>query len=128
MQSVTPLKKAQELLEAGKTEYRTGDEFVASRQFWEAGYHALAAVAEQRGWEYGSRDAQKQAARRLADETGCPSLMSGFGVAEKLLFNHQYHFMEGDDYTDEIEAVSDFVAQIAGLLTESPNIAVASPD
>lgn len=128
MQSVTPLKKAQELLEAGKTEYRTGDEFAASRQFWEAGYHALAAIAEQRGWEYGSRDAQKQAARRLADETGYPALMSGFGVAEKLLFNHQYHFMEGDDYTDEIEAVSDFVAQIAGLLAESPNIAVASPD
>lgn len=128
MQPVTHLKRARELLEAGKSEYRTGDEFVASRQFWEAGYHALAAIAEQRGWEYGTRAAQKQAARRLADETGQPALMSGFGVAEKLFFNHQYYFMEGDDYADEIAAVSDFVAQIAGLLAESPNLAVAPPD
>lgn len=126
MQPVTHLKRARELLEDGKTEYRTGDEFVASRQFWEAGYHALAAIAEQRGWEYGARAAQKQAARRLAGETGQPALMSGFGVAEKLFFNHQYYFMEGDDYAGEIEAVSDFIAQIAGLLTESPNIIVAS--
>ena len=128
MQPVTHLKKARELLEAGKTEYRTGDEFVASRQFWEAGYHALAAIAEQRGWEYGTRAAQKQAARRLVDETGQPALMSGFGVSEKLFFNHQYYFMEGDDYAAEIAAVSDFVAQIAGRLAESPNFAAASPD
>lgn len=128
MQPATHLKKARELLEAGKTEYRAGDEFVASQQFWEAGYHALAAIAEQRGWEYGTRAAQKQAARQLAAETGYPALMGGFGVAEKLFFNHQYYFMEGDDYADEIEAVSDFVAQIAGLLSESSNLAAAPTD
>ena len=89
---------------------------------WGAASHAVMAVAQQRGWPFGSHGALRTAVRQLADETGDRALRSEFAAAEKFHANFYHDFMEHDadfDFTKDV--VREFVTRIIGLMDASPN-------
>ena len=64
---------------------------------WGAAAHAVMAAAQQRGWPFGSHNALKVAAQRLALEQEVQTLTSGFVVAQQFHANFYHDFMEPDD-------------------------------
>ena len=60
-------------MEAADQEFAAGDVLQGSEKLWGAASHAIMAVAQERGWQFGSHRAMKDAARRLAKEYGDPS-------------------------------------------------------
>ena len=73
-------------------------------------------MAHQRGWDYGSHRAMKNAAERLSVEFADPFIGTGFGFAEKFHRNFPHNFME--DF--ELEADRDFVARMLAYRNRDP--------
>ncbi len=102
-------------------EFAAGDMLQGSEKMWGAASHAVMAVAQQRGWPFGSHGALRIAVRRLADEIGDHSLLGGFGTAERFHANFYHDFMEHDadfDFTKDV--VHEFVVRMLGLMDTSP--------
>ena len=113
---------AQDFLAVADDEFAAGDMLQGSEKMWGAAAHAVMAVAQQRGWHFGSHGALRIAVRRLAEESGDRALPGGFGTAERFHANFYHDFMERDDdfdFTKDI--VRDFVARVLSLMDTSPN-------
>lgn len=67
----------QEFLEASDREFAVGDTLKASEKLWGAAGHAIMAVAQQRGLEYGTHRTMINSARQVADEQDDERLRSG---------------------------------------------------
>ena len=62
------VRTARSFLEQADREFEIGDELQGSEKMWGAARHAIAAVAQERGWDFGKHGAIRSAVRRLADE------------------------------------------------------------
>ena len=103
-------------------EFAAGDMLQGSEKMWGAASHAVMAVAQQRGWPFGSHGALRTAVRRLSDESGDQALLGGFSASERLHANFYHDFMEHDaDFAFTRDVVRDFVARVLGLMDESPS-------
>ena len=92
---------ALEFLEASDREFESGDHLQASEKLWGAATHAVMAAAMQRQWgDCRTHRALKNAADRLAEETGDAAVDAGFLAAEK--FHKNFYHDELEPY--EIEA------------------------
>lgn len=85
-----------------------------SEEMWGAASHALIAVAQDKGWAYGSHRALFEVAERLAEEMEDPIISLGFGIAEKLHANFYHGFMEDYQRERSKEVVRDFVRRVLG--------------
>ena len=113
---------AQDFLAVADDEFAAGDMLQGSEKMWGAAAHAVMAVAQQRGWPFGSHSALRIAVRRLAEESGDPALPGGFGTSERFHANFYHDFMERDDDFDFTkDVVRDFVARVLDLMDSSPN-------
>ena len=113
---------AQDFLAVADDEFAAGDMLQGSEKMWGAAAHAVMAVAQQRGWPFGSHSALRIAVRRLAEESGDRALPGGFGTAERFHANFYHDFMERDDDFDFTrDVVRDFVARVLSLMDTSPN-------
>ncbi len=108
-------RAAKAFLEAADQEFAAGDVLQGSEKLWEAASHAIMAVAQERGWQFGSHRAMKDAARRLAEEYGDPTIRYGFAVAEKFHMNF-YHQVMGDYQIEQDRPlVREFLGRVLSL-------------
>ena len=112
------IETAQEFLEKSDLYFAEGDILQGSEKTWGAAAHVVMAFAQQRGWNFGSHQALRAAAARLAEEYDDPSLELAFGVAEKFHANFYHKFMEDYQLDRDRPAVRHFVERVQTLLDE----------
>ena len=95
------VQTARDFLEASDREFAVGDNRQGSEKLWGATTQVVIAMAQYRGWDYGSHHAMKIAAERLTAEFNDPSFRIGFGLAEKFHGNFYHNFME--DFQLEVD-------------------------
>ncbi len=109
------IQTAQEFLDAADREFADGEVLQASEKMWGAATHGVMAVAQQRGWSYGSHRDMKAATQRLAAESDNLPLIAGFSIAEKFHANFYHGFMEEFEFDDDRTLVRDFVVRVLNL-------------
>ena len=82
---------------------------------WGAAAHVVMALAQQRGWQFGSHRALKVAADRLAEEYDDPTIGDGFMAAQQFHDNFYHDFMEEDDLRRGRGSVHRFVSRMLAL-------------
>lgn len=110
---------ALDFLDAADREFAAGDNLQGSEKMWGAAAHAVMAVAQHKGWPFGSHQALKVAADRLTSEYDDPALAAGFSVAQKFHANFYHDFMEPDDIRRDRPTVANFVARLRALTDEA---------
>ena len=103
------MRTAQDFLEAADREFYVGDNRQGSEKLWGAATQVVIAMADERGWAYGSHRAMKNAAEQLSSEFNDPLIGAGFGVAEKFHRNFYHDFMEDFELEADRPRVHDFV-------------------
>ena len=88
------IQAAQDFLAASDREFAAGDARQGSEKLWGAATQVVIEMAHQRGWDYGSHRAMKNAAERLSVEFAGPFIGTGFGFAKKFRWNFSHNFME----------------------------------
>ena len=106
------IQAAQDFLEAADMEFGAGDNRQGSEKLWGAATQVVIAVAEERGWGYGSHRAMKNAAEQLSSEFNDPLIGAGFGVAEKFHRNFYHDFMEDFELEADRPRIHDFVKRV----------------
>ncbi|MYA15427.1 MAG: hypothetical protein F4Z28_00985 [Gammaproteobacteria bacterium] len=110
------IQTAQEFLDKADRYFSEGDELQGSEKMWGAAAHAVMAVAQQRGWNYGDHRSLRVAVRRIAEEQDDPSLELAFGIAEKFHANFYHKFMQDYEFDRDRPAVRLFVQRIHSLM------------
>jgi len=108
-------RTARSFLEQADREFEIGDELQGSEKMWGAARHAVAAVAQERGWDFGKHGAIRSAVRRLADEREDAMLDAGFLAARQFHANFSHGFMLEDDIERGRVIVRRFVDQVLAL-------------
>ena len=88
--------QALEFLAQAEAEFAVGDTRQGAEKLYGAAVQALIAASIQRGWDYHSHRANKNAARELAKEYEDSFLSAGFTVAER--FHIHFHHGGMEDY------------------------------
>ena len=88
---------------------------------WGAASHAVMAVSQLRGWPFGSHDAMREAARRLAGEYNDPFIEAAFGVAEKFHANFYHDFMESEERQSSAASVRLLVTRLTAMTDDDRN-------
>ena len=108
---------ALEFLAASEREFAAGDVAQGSEKLWGAASQAVIAVAQRRGWKYGSHRDLKVAVARLAEEDDDDgTLGADFAVAEKFHANFYHLFMDELQLEQDPQYVRRFVRQALALL------------
>ena len=109
------LQTAREFLGDADREFAAGDTLQGSEKMWGAASHAIIAVAQARGWQFGTHRVMINAARRIADEQDDGNLRAGL-VAAQLFHSNFYHdHIEDEDLEPTAELVRRFVARMLEL-------------
>lgn len=113
---------AQEFLAASDREFAVGDTLQASEKLWGAAAHAIMAVAQQRGLEYGTHRALVNAARAIADAVGSEltraEMRLGISAAQHFHSNFYNRTMEPEDIAYDRPLVHRYVALMLTLLDQ----------
>ena len=99
-------------------EFHAGDTLQASEKLWGAAAHAIMAVAQLRGLEYGTHRALINAARTIADEADDERLRSGILAARHFHSNFYNGTMEPEDIEYDRPLVHRYVALMLTLLDQ----------
>ncbi len=91
------------------------DQMQGSEKLWGAAAHAIVAVAQHRGWRFGSHRYMCDAADSPEDELGDALIASDFGLAEKLHANYYHDFMKEFQLQRDRLAVHRFVDRVLSL-------------
>ena len=110
------IQTALEFLGKSDHYFSEGDELQGSEKRWAAAAHAVMAIAQQRGWNYGDHRSLKIAVRRLPHELNDPLLETAFSVAEKFHANFYHKFMQDYEFERDRPAVRLFVRRIQSLV------------
>ena len=110
--------QALEFLDQAEAEFAVGDTRQAAEKLYGASVQAIIAASLQRGWDYQSHRANKNAARQLADEYGDLFLTAGFTAAEKLHIHFHHGDMEDYQITADRYAVRKYVERMVKLVGE----------
>ena len=85
-------------------------------KLWGAVSHAILAIAQQRGWGYGSHNELIQAARRISEEQGDSTIYDKFRETRRLHANYYHGFLE-DHELDELRPIAhDFIRRVLALV------------
>lgn len=113
---VKTAQKARQFLLAAYAEFADGDDCrPACEKLWQAAAHAIAAVAQQRGWPHGSPEARYAAVGRLAEELDDEILLLQFDVADTFHVNAEYGFMEDFQMPGNRRDVHLFIERVLSL-------------
>ena len=107
---------AQNFLRQADAGFSAGDYFQGSEKMWGAASQAVMAMAQQRGWQFGSHRALKIAADPLAEEYDDMALSDGFVAAQQFHANFYHDFMEDYDLERTRRSVRRFVARVLELV------------
>ena len=112
------VQTAQDFLTKSDSYFAEGDVPQGSEKLWGAAAHAVMAVAQERGWDYGSHYAIRQVALRLADEMEDERISLGLGVAEKFNANFYHNFMEDSGLDMNRPLAQRFVERMLALVDD----------
>ena len=107
---------ARDFLAASDREFAAGDHLQGSEKLYGAATQAVIAICQQRGWQYHSHRAMKNAVTDLAREYGDPFIGSGFIVAERFHENFFHDHLEDYEVEADRPVVHQFVARLLTLL------------
>ncbi len=110
--------QALEFMAQAEAEFAVGDTRQAAEKLYSASVQAVIAASFQRGWDYHSHRANKNAARRLAKEYGDPFLSTGFTAAEKFHIHFHHGGMEDYQITTDRHDVRSYVERMLKLVEE----------
>ena len=110
--------QALEFLDQAEAEFAVGDTRQAAEKLYRASVQAIIAASLQRGWDYQSHRANKNAALRLAEEYDDPFLAAGFTAAEKLHIHFHHGDMEDYQIASDRYAVRKYVERMLKLIKE----------
>ncbi len=109
-------QKARALLLEAYVEFLDGDDHLkACEKLWQAAAHAITAVAQQRGWEYGGLESLYAAAARLSEELEGPLLASEFSITDSFRVNAEIGYMEDFQLKNSRPRVRHFVESVLAL-------------
>ena len=112
------VQTAQDFLTKSDGYFAEGDVLQGSEKLWGAAAHSVMALAQERGWDYGSHYAIRQVALRLADEMEDERISLGLGVAEKFHANFYHNFMEDSELDMSRPLAQRFVERILSLVDD----------
>ena len=107
---------ARDFLAASDREFAAGDHRQGSEKLYGAATQAVIAICQQRGWQYHSHRAMKNAVAELSREYGDPYTVAGFATAERFHVNFFHDNLEDYDIEAERPTVHHFVAHMLTLL------------
>ena len=107
---------AQDFLQESDREFAEGKTLQASEKLWGAAAHSVMAIAQQRGWQFGTHYELKMSAERLANEHDEPIIAAGFSDAEKFHANFYHGFMEDFQINADRPKVRRFVERVSALM------------
>ena len=112
--------QALEFMNQAEFEFAAGDTRQGAEKLYGAAVQAIIAASRQRGWDFESHRANKNAAKRLANEYDDPFLSTGFTVAER--FHIHFHHGDMEDYqiTSDRLDVRLYVERLLRLVDEYP--------
>ena len=110
--------QAMEFMTQAEFEFAVGDTRQGAEKLYGAAVQAIIAASRQRGWEYQSHRANKNAAIQLATEYGDPFLSAGFTAAEKLHIHFHHGDMEDYQIAGDRVAVRLYVERLLRLVEE----------
>ena len=114
------VKTANDFLAKSDGYFAEGDVLKGSEKLWSAAAHAVMALAQERGWQFGNHYALRQVALRLADEMDDERISLGFGVSEKFHANFYHDFMEDNELDANRPSARRFVERMLALIDEMP--------
>ena len=112
------VQTAQDFLVKSDGYFAEGDVLQGSEKLWGAAAHALSAVAQERGWNFGNHYALRQVALRIADELEDERISLGMLVAEKFHANFYHDFMEDSELDVNRPSAQRFVERMLALVNE----------
>ena len=104
---------AREFLDGSDREFAAGDALQGSEKLWGAFSHAVMAVCQERGWQYGSHREIVDASLRLAEEMGVDR--GGVWAARSFHANLCHGFLEDFEIEHGRPVVRSFVERILGV-------------
>ena len=110
--------QALKFMDQAEAEFAVGDTRQAAEKLYGAAVQAIIAASCQRGWDFQSHRANKNAARQLAEEYDDPFLSAGFTAAEKLHIHFHHGDMEDYQITADRYAVRSYVDRMVKLVEE----------
>ncbi|MCY4368728.1 MAG: hypothetical protein OXF41_04730 [bacterium] len=110
--------QALKFMDQAEAEFAVGDTRQAAEKLYGAAVQAIIAASCQRGWDFQSHRANKNAARQLAEEYDDPFLSAGFTAAEKLHIHFHHGDMEDYQITADRYAVRSYVDRMVKLAEE----------
>ena len=110
--------QALQFMDQAEAEFAVGDTRQAAEKLYGAAVQAIIAASCQRGWDFQSHRANKNAARQLAEEYDDPFLSAGFTAAEKLHIHFHHGDMEDYQITADRYAVRSYVDRMVKLVEE----------
>ncbi len=116
MNSQEHAQAARDFLVASDREFVAGDDLQGSEKLYGAATHVVSALAQQRGWQYRSHRAMKNAVSALEREYDDPLVLAGFLAAER--FHIHFFHQDMEDYEIELNRpiVHRFVNHMLALL------------
>jgi molybdopterin-guanine dinucleotide biosynthesis protein len=99
-------------------EFDAGDRRQGSEKLYGAATQVVIAAAKQRGWQYRSHRATKNAVIRLESEYQDPLLIAGFLAAEKFHKNFFHDEMEDYEIVADRPIVHRFVDRLVTLVND----------
>ena len=112
------IDQAIDFLAQADREFDAGDRRQGSEKLYGAATQAVIAAAKQRGWQYRSHRATKNAVVRLESEYQDPLLVAGFLAAEKFHKNFFHDEMEDYEIVADRPIVHRFVNRLAALVND----------
>lgn len=112
------LDQAIDFLEQADREFDAGDRRQGSEKLYGAATQAVIAAAVQRGWQYRSHRATKNAVIQLESEYQEPLLIAGFLAAEKFHKNFFHDEMEDYEIVADRPIVHRFVNRLVTLVND----------
>lgn len=112
------VEQAVAFLEQSDREFDAGDRRQGSEKLYGAATQAVIAAARQRGWQYRSHRATKNAVIELESEYQDPLLIAGFLAAEKFHKNFFHDEMEDYEIVADRPIVHRFVNRLVTLVND----------
>ena len=110
--------QALEFMNQAEFEFAVGDTRQGAEKLYGAAVQAIIAASRQRGWEYKSHRANKNAASRLATEYDDPFLYTGFATAARLHIHFHHGDMEDYQIAGDRPFVRLYVERLLRLIEE----------
>ena len=112
------IDQAIDFLAQADREFDAGDRRQGSEKLYGAATQAVIAAAKQRGWQYRSHRATKNAVVQLESEYQDPLLVAGFLAAEKFHKNFFHDAMEDYEIVADRPIVHRFVDRLVALVND----------